>query len=466
MKRILILLYALVASFTSFAQDSQIYIDVGQGQVKTSLLAMPPLKYVGSQSTNADHIRAGQDLYRVAFNDLNVSGYFTFIKPEAYLEDPTQTGIRPAPGATGGFDFGKWKTIGTEFLIRGAYQIIGGDLALEIYVYHVPTGKLVMGKNYRGPSSGTRKIAHTFANDLLQALTGKKGMFLTKFVASRSTGGTTEGGKVSAMKEIFILDWDGSNQTKITSHNSISISPAWSNKGDKIAYTSFVYHPKAKTRNPDLFVYDIPSGRRFLVSYRKGMNSGANYLPGDQQMLLTLTQTGNPDIYRMSADGANIEPITHGPNRALNVEPAISPDGTKIAFSSDRMGKPHIFIMNSDGSNVKRLTQVGNYNASPAWSPDGKTIAFAGDDKGAFDIFVINVDGTGFKRLTSAKKASGRSANNESPSWSPDGRHIVFTSDRSGKYQLYIVSPDGTNERRITEDNYNWDRPKWSPFLN
>jgi len=77
----------------------------------------------------------------------------------------------------------------------------------------------------------------------------------------------------------------------------------------------------------------------------------------------------------------------------------------------------------------------------------------------------MKADGSELKRLTDARKPSGKASNNESPTFSPDGRAVAFTSDRTGKYQLYIISPDGTNERRVTEDNLNWDKPKWSPFL-
>ena len=63
------------------------------------MLALPPLLYVGTQPTNRAHIDAGQDLFRVIFNDLSVSGFFEFVKPEAYLEDPMKVGLRPAPGA-------------------------------------------------------------------------------------------------------------------------------------------------------------------------------------------------------------------------------------------------------------------------------------------------------------------------------------------------------------------------------
>lgn len=437
--------------------ESQIYISVGEAKVRKSLLALPALKFF-SPSSSKSNIQLGDELYKIIYNNLNVSGLFTFIKPEAYLEDPSKTSLKPAPGDAQGFNFKNWKTIGTEFLIRGGYKVSGSTLSLEIYVYHVPQAKLIMGKTYEGATSSTRKIAHTFSNDLIKSLTGKRGMFDTKIVASIS--------KPPGSKEIYVMDWDGANETKITNHKSIAISPAWSSDGKKIAYTAFAYHPKAKTRNADLFLYNIENGKRWLVSYRKGINSGAVFLDDKKHLLLTISQGGSPDIFKMTEDGKTLTRITRGPGKSMNVEPAVSPDGTKIAFSSDRSGKPMIYTMDMNGKNLKRLTFAGNYNASPTWSPDGKKIAFAGFDKGNFDIFIINADGSGLKKLTKAKKTNGRWSNNESPTFSPDGSLIMFTSDRSGTHQLYIVSPDGNNERRITFDRRNYEKPKWSPFPN
>jgi TolB protein len=450
---------SLVLPYVSAEEDSKIFIDVGKAQVKKSQMALPPLTYIGTQGSNASHLQAGQNLFRVMLNDLSVSNFFTFIPASAFLEDTNKVGIKPAPGAANGFKFENWKPLGTEFLVRGAYQVVGGDLSLEIYVYHVPTAKQVLGKLYKGPSSETRRIAHSFANDLMLALTGKRGIYFTKIVASRQEPG------VNSPKEIYVMDWDGANAKKITSHHSVAISPAWSNKGDKIAYTAFAYHKVQKTRNADMFLFDLNTGKRLMVSYKKGINSGANFLPGDNSLLLTISQEGSPDIFKVSVDGTNMHPITKGPNRAMNVEPAVSPDGKSIAFSSDRAGRPMIFIMGIDGSGVRRITFAGKYNASPSWSPDGKTLAFAGFDKDHFDIFTIGADGTGLKRLTDARKASGKPSDNESPSWSPDGRNILFNSNRTGHQQLYIISPDGTNERRVTQDNTNWEKPKWSPYL-
>ncbi len=457
-------LYVFLLGFSlrAGAEDAKIFIDIGQAQVKKSLIALPPFQYLGSQPSQGGHVQAGQNLYKVIFNDLSVCSFFTFIKPDAFLEDTGKVGLKPAPAAVNGFDFNKWKTIGTEFLVRAAYNVVEGDLSLEVYVYHVPTTRLVMGKIYRGTTATMRQIAHTFSNDLVKALTTKRGMFLTKIVASRQE---LKPGAGAGAKEIFILDWDGANPFKVSSGKSIALSPAWSQKGDKIAYTEFAYHKVDKVRNSDLFIYEILTGKHFLVSYRKGINSGAAFMPGDEYILMTASKDGNPDIYKMSADGVNMEALTHGPNHAMNVEPAISPDGKKIAFSSDRLGRPMVFTMNIDGTGTKRITLAGKYNSSPAWSPDGKIIAFAAQDHDHFDIFSMGVDGGNLKRMTDAKKPSGRAANNESPSWSPDGRFILFSSDRTGNQQLYLINPDGTNERRITEDRFNWEKPKWSPYL-
>ena len=167
----------------------------------------------------------------------------------------------------------------------------------------------------------------------------------------------------------------------------------------------------------------------------------------------------------MTLEGDDLTPITHASHGALYVEPNVSPDGSKIAFSSDKDGNPMIYTMSIIGTDVKRITYAGHYNSSPSFSPDGKKLAFAGQDKDHFDIFTVNLDGTDMQRLTSAKKPNGRMANNEDPSWSPDGRHLVFTSDRTGTNQIFIISADGTNERRITVDKNNYYKARWSPYL-
>lgn len=437
------------------AEDSQIYIKIGEAKTKKSLLAFPHFKNNGTAGNAAT---VGAELYNVISNDLSVSSYFQFIAQTAFLEDTDKVGLRPAPTDANGFKFQSWSSIGADFLIRGAYSVSGKEVELEVYLYHVPKSGLVFAKKYKGTVSGIRRIAHTFSNDVLKNLTDKTGMFLSKVVVSSDRGG-------GHYKEIYTMDWDGANLDKITDHKTISLSPAWSMDGSQIAYTAYVQRSRTKMRNADMFIYDVSSGKRRLLSYRQGINSGASFSPDGRSIYLTISQGTSPDIYKISVDGDSVKKITSGPNSAMNVEPSVSPDGKQLAFSSDRSGRPMIYIMDADGSNVRRITIAGVFNSSPSWSPDGKKLAFAGQSGDNFDIFVVNTDGTNMIRLTSAKKPNGRAANNEDPSFSPDGRFVIYTSNRSGKNQLFLSTADGSEERRVTNDSHNYFKPKWSSNL-
>lgn len=454
-----LLLPVLILASTHFVVAEQIYIKIGDAKTKKSLLGFPPLNYSGSPAMASKNIALGAELYNVIQNDLDVSGYFQFIAHSAFLEDAKKTGLKPAPGEEGGFKFENWQPLSADFLIRGAFVIDTEDqIEMEVYLYHVPKSSLIFGKKYRGPKSTVRKIAHTFANDVLKNLTEKSGPFNSKFVFSSDRGG-------SKFREIYMMDWDGVNIEKLTNHNSIAISPAWSPDAKKIAYTAYVQKRSTKLRNADLFLFDLDKSKRTNLSFRSGINSGAAFSPDGQSVFLTISQGITPNIYKISLTGDLQGKITNGPGNALNVEPAISPDGKKIAFSSDRGGKPMIYVMNIDGSNVTRMTNGGVFNSSPAWSPDGKRIAFAGQDAGNFDIFLMDADGQNISRVTSAKKANGKAANNEDPSFSPDGRFIVYTSNRTGKNQIYFSTVDGLEERRVTQDSHNYFKPRWSTFL-
>ncbi len=450
-----ILVFTLAFPLSGFSQENGIYIKLGEAKTKKSLLAVPALQYFGSPSSSSKYQSIGAELFNVITNDLTVSSYFQMLNQSAFLEDTSKTGLMPAPGQSNGFKYESWTAIGTDFLIRAGFSIAGNELTLETYTYHVPRAKLVFGKKYKGPTTSARRMAHTFANDVLDNLTGSTGMFLSRVVASSDRG-------PGDAKEIYAMDWDGENISQLSSHSTISISPAWSPDGKKVAYTSYVKRKGAKFRNADMILYDLTSGKRALVSYRNGINSGASFDPDGKHIYLTISQGSSPNIYKIGYDGKIVDKITNGPAGAMNVEPSICSDGKSLAFSSDRAGKPMIYTSNADGSGVQRRTFAGVFNSSPTWSPDCKKIAFAGQSDDHFDIFVMNADGTGMIRLTSAKKSNGRGSSNEDPSFSPDGRFVMYTSNRTGKNQIFLSTVDGTEERRLTSDNYNYFKPKWS----
>ena len=436
--------------------SARVYISVGDANVKKSLLALPAFQLQGDSQRKRD-IELGEKIFSSLSQSLEFSNYFEFVDPKAFLEDPQSVGLRPAPEEPGGFEFKKWSVIGTEFLLRGGYKVKRRKVEFELNVYYVPQAKVVLQKVYRGTNRESEKIAYAAANDIIKALTGKEGIFKTKIVTLRSQGRRGKG--------VFVMDWNGKNLKKVSRLRTIHLSPTWSASGRQIAYTAYAYHPRARVRNPDIFIRDLEKRTNKIIFYGRGVNSGAAFHPLKDYLYFTRSQDGHPDIYRINSDGKELVRLTNGPHGAMNVEPKISPDGEKVVFSSDRSGRPMIYTMNVNGGEVKRLTFAGRYNSTPDWSPDGKLLAFAAHVEGRYDIFSIQPDGRGLRRITFAKKEDGSRANNEHPSFSPDGRHILFSSDRTGRRQLYVISPDGKNERQITFGNDDYSMPEWSPYL-
>jgi TolB protein len=434
-----------------------LYINVGQAQVKKSLAAVAPIQFLGTPSLAKSYLKYEKEVQDVMEKDLTIASYFTLQNSSAFLENPPR-GLRPHPIDGHGFLWDNWQSIGTEFLIKTGFDVIGDRFELQTYVYNVARHEQIFGRSYSGPLKDFRSATHKFCNDLLEQITGKKSFFLTKVVTGRSTDHRN--------KEIFVMDWDGANVEAITHSKSGSMSPSWSRDGRYLAYSSFAYHTKNKTRNNDLFLYDFITRKSRVLSFQRGINSTATFFPDDQNIIMRMSpNNGSADLYKMSLSSPGKTPLTNGPRGAMNVEPAMSPDGTKVAFSSDRSGKAMIYILDLQKNTTRRLTFAGFYNSTPSWSPDGKKIAFMGNVDGHFDIFTMDIDGKNMQRLTTARKPNGKGADNEDPSYSPDGRMIMFRSNRTGHYQIYVVTTDGKNEYRITFDNHNYYAPKWSPFL-
>jgi hypothetical protein len=160
----------------------------------------------------------------------------------------------------------------------------------------------------------------------------------------------------------------------------------------------------------------------------------------------------------MSSDGSNRTVLTEGQAGFLS-PPSWSPDGSRIAFVSDRGGNPDIWVIDTDGENLVNLTQHEEKDHSPAWSPDGAWIAFASvRDSLYWELYLMRPDGTDVLRLTWWEDASDLS-----PSWSPDSTRLAFASKRDGNWEIYIMDRDGGNLTRLTNDDSDDTNPAWSP---
>ncbi len=255
--------------------------------------------------------------------------------------------------------------------------------------------------------------------------------------------------------EVYIMDADGSNQTRLTDNSLDEWYPVWSHNGTRIAFTSTV---------PLSFYHDIytinadGTGYKNLTFYNNNPDySSAEpaWSPDGSKIAFTAYNNFDTEIYVMDEGGNNRIKLTDNP-RKYNKSPTWSPDGTKIAFSSTRDYdtdglRSEIYVMNSDGSNQTRLTNMGVYNASPAWSPDGTKIAFVSThDYYYSSIYVMNADGSNLTQLAS----SGEFV------WSPDSSKIAFTSDAIPT-AIYVMNADGSNQLNLT-NNQDDSHPSWS----
>ena len=151
------------------------------------------------------------------------------------------------------------------------------------------------------------------------------------------------------------------------------------------------------------------------------------------------------DVWTINADGSAVTRLTDAPQPEF--DPSWSPDGTQIAYRSERTGNPEIWVMNAGGTQQQRLAA----GLSPAWSPDGSLIAFAGHG----GLSVIKPDGTGLRALPHTEGG-------EYPSWSPDGSRIAFNSNVTGDHVMYVARADGTKIRDLSRAGEGW-QVAWSP---
>lgn len=442
--------------------SSSLIVNIDNPNFRKLVVATPVFR--SGPGATAETIAAGKDAAVELARLLNFTGMFSVIGDEAYREMMAKMHASlPLAAATGteGVDFLQWKAIGVESLTLGEISQEPDGMVLSMRTVDINKSNLLLGKKYSKVTKlELTRVIRRYADLLLQAYTGKPGVFSTMLVFVGKTG-------PKADKQIYVADFDGSNARAITKEKCPHLSPSWSPDGRFITYTSY------EDGNPDLFLFDLQTGKKRKLSGRRGLNSGSNWAANSRLIAFTGTVEGDADIYVTAPAGGERRLLIRG--QGLDVDPAFSPDGKWMAFVSGRFGNPHIFraTLQWKGETEvkvvedKRLTYAGWYNATPAWAPQSDKIVFAGYDRDIdrFDLFLMNPDGTNMERLTI------RAGDNESPTWSPNGQLVIFHSnrikgvDRKAEPQIWVMNRDGSAQRPLITGLFDAQTPKWGPIL-
>jgi TolB protein len=350
-------------------------------------------------------------------------------------------------------DYTLWDRLGAVWLLTGRVEGGAGAQTLVLELHDVVVGQVKQQGRFAVPEVANpdfRMAVHRASDEVVRWTFGEPGMAATRIAFGMLQNGS---------KELFLVDSDGENLRRLTSHGDVVVSPAWAPDGQRIIYASPV------SGAWELYEYDLTARRsRKLQGPGEGAFAPAFHPNGDVIAFSVAAGSGTQIYTYNLARNCCRTRLTNGTRDDLS--PTFSPDGRNVAFFSNRFGDrvPQVFHMPADGGSAELISPYDlaalGYYTSPDWSPFGNFVAFHGrvGQFGAYNILVARMGERG--RLTQLTWEG----QNEDPSWAPDGRHLVFKGERSWGKGLFIVDTV-TGTIRPIMTGVTVDVPQWSPSL-
>lgn len=381
---------------------TRIVIDVDSAERDLYRMAVPELRGGGALGDG------GAEVIR---NDLRLISLFKVLDGKSFIADLEKEGL--------GITKAPWSSVGAQGVVKGSVAKKGSGIVVEMRLFEVARGETpILSKRYAGGKGELRHFMHEFANEILRVLTGQAGSFGSRIIFARKVG--------PGRKDIYVADFDGHNQGRVSSGKGTSMLPSFGPGGIWYSVLS----------DTGMYITHSNANEKPLIG-GNGLNMGVTVC--GQRVYFSSTRDGNSEIYSARTDGSDVKRLTH--NAGIDVSPACGPGG-QIAFVSSRHGGPQIFVMGADGSNQKRLTYKGDHNQTPTFCQDPKTplLAFSGRDGSGYDIFTLNLQTGEYTRITQGQGI------NQDPAFSPDCRMIAFASSRGG---IFISNPQGLNQTKV-----------------
>jgi TolB protein len=408
-------------------------LDITQGNIQPMPIALP--NFVAGTPSETD---AAQGITAVITNNLQRSGLFAPINPQAFIEHITNTDRVPR--------FADWRAINAQALVTGRVtRQKDGRLKAEFRLWDVFAGQQLDGKQYFTAPDNWRRIAHIISDAIYETLTGEKGYFDSRIVFIDETGP-----KQQRIKRLAIMDQDGYGVRYLTNGSDLVLTPRFNPSTQEITYMSY------GQGQPRVYLLNIDTGQREVVGNFPGMSFAPRFSPDGQRVIMSLQQGANANLFVMDLRSKATTRLTDTP--AIDTSPCYSPDGQNICFESDRGGSQQIYVMPATGGPARRISFGEGHHAGPVWSPRGDYIAFTGIIGDQFAIGVLKPDGSGERILTEGFHVEG-------PTWAPNGRVLMYFGNKPGDGpHLYTIDITGRNLLEEPTPNFASD-PAWSPLL-
>jgi len=426
------LMYALVLLLFSQLTQAKLEIEIVQGNASALPIAIIPMQWHGSGPPPLT------DVAEVVSSDLYRSGLFAPLDEEDMVDRPVDAeSIR----------FGTWRLLKVDYVVIGRVNDApdgnGFDVVYELFDVH--TQERLLSQITSVGLGDLRFGSHRVADAIYEKLTGVPGAFSTRIAYVSATGlGKDQN------YQLFVADADGFNPQPVVGSPEPLLSPNWSHDGQRLAYVSF------EKGNSAIYVQNVATGARELVSSGKGINGAPAFSPDDRYLAMTLSYSGNPEIYIKDLSTGQKRQITD--HWAIDTEPAWSPDGKHVYFTSDRGGRPQIYRVAASGGKATRITREGTYNARVTISPDGSRIAIAQGRGNEYRIAILELETGRMRTLTPGVL-------DESPSFAPNGSMILYATREDSRGVLAAVSADGNVRQRLILTEGDVREPAWSPVI-
>ncbi len=308
-------------------------------------------------SPDAETVAIAKILGQVLWDDLNFEHEFAFIPRDVYASIPKATSYGDVP-------FDRWRELNADGVVVGTVQKMDAGVKVEVRLFDVRSRRSVFGKEYSGGAAANpRRYAHLVSDDLHLTQRALHGVAQTRLTFASDRDGERMKGTVQKrdVKEIYIADYDGERQTRVTVNGTLNVFPRWSPDGRSIAYTSY------GKGTPQILISNIFQATREEVTKGNDENWLAAWSPDGTKLCIASPREGKgyTNLYVINRDGSGLRKLTNHPS--INTSPTWSPSGTQIAFSSDRTGNPQVYVIGAGGGTISPVTNATTRQVVNAW---------------------------------------------------------------------------------------------------